>query len=101
MTEEDPGYNIQTVEDEVMLGCLDFNGEGMSNDEISSGLWMVLSYFAKGIENQDARDGMAWLLENLANDLRIEAPRQHSPEVMRNLAVYRLNNQAEQEGRLP
>lgn len=101
MTQEDPCYNAQTVEDETMLLCLDLNGKGISNDEIAYGLWPVMAYFAEGIENRDDREGIAYLLEDLARDLRTESPQQRAPEEVKNIAVCRLRDQALQEGRTP
>jgi hypothetical protein len=99
VTEEDPFYNTQTVEDEVMLNCLDLNAKGITNDEIAYGLYHVIGYFAEAIEDCDHREGMALLLEGLVDDLRNKQPYQKDLELTRNLAVYRLNHQAEQEGR--
>ena len=99
MTDEDPLYNSQTVEDEAMLLCLELSGEGISNDEVAYGLWSVIAYFAEAVEKQEDREGIAVLLNNLADRLRTQPPRQRDPEQMANWAMLRLNHQAQQEGR--
>src|SRR3954453_22230254 len=101
MTPEDSRYNMEIVEDETMLLCLDLNGKGLANGEIAGGLLRVVSYFARGVENKDVRESLVWLLEDIAADLRTEAPHQIELQIIRNIATLRLHNQAVKEGRMP
>lgn len=104
---EDSGYNAQTVQDETMLLALRLAGEGMTNAEIAHGLWHVLDYFACCETDKPVREGIAYLLEDTAEDLRTEGPTDTEakpwmqPEAKANVAHYRLASQAKQEGREP
>src|SRR4051794_2498322 len=82
MTPEDSRYNMEIVEDETMLLCLDLNGKGLANGEIAGGLLQVMSYFARGVENKDVRETMADVLESFANHLRTKAPQQLDLELL-------------------
>ena len=102
---EDSGYNTQTVEDETMLLALRLAGEGMTNAEIAHGLWAVLAYFAECETDKSAREGIAYLLEDTAEELRTDPPTDTEakpwmqPQAKANVANLRLANQAKQEGR--
>jgi hypothetical protein len=101
MTPEDSRYNMEIVEDETMLLCLDLNGKGLANGEIAGGLLQVMSYFARGVENKDVRETMADVLESFANHLRTKAPQQLDLELRRKISADRLLDKAVQEGREP